>query len=69
MRLLIEQDDGTFVELKELDKVSDSSQIIVLMCQCRLNTKTLDHIMDHLREVTGKRFIILGPEFTKAFGV
>lgn len=69
MRLLIEEENGALVEVKKLEGVSAASKALVLMCSVRLHPDTACATQEIVERATGKRCVILGPEFAQVIGV
>lgn len=69
MRLLIEQDNGAIVEVKEIEGVGEASNTLIVMCNAHLKSNDAERIADGITKVTGKRCIILPPYITKIVGV
>lgn len=69
MRLLIEQENGSMVEVKEIEGVGDSSNMLIFFCSTYLKNEDYKRIETQLSESTGKRCIILPPYINKIVGV
>lgn len=69
MRLLIEQDNGAVLEITDIEGVSEASNTLILMCSVRLAPEAIKNVEEGLCKATGKRCVILGPEFARIIGV
>ena len=67
-RLLLEKDDGALVEIKEIDSISESANVLIFMCSVYMKKEDKKLTQDTLSELTGKQCVILGPEFAKVIG-
>lgn len=69
MRLLIEQDDGSTIEVKEIEGVSDASTTLIALCSMHLSAEDAKRVADALSGATGKRCVVLPPHIKKIIGV
>lgn len=69
IKLLIEQDDGAMVEVKEIEGVSSATNVLILISEMRLSNSESDRIVAELARITGKQCIILPPYIKKVIGV
>ena len=69
MKLLIEQDDGSIVELKELVGVDNAANVLIALSTHHLQSDYRMRIEDEMARTTGKRWVILPPFIEKIVGV
>ena len=55
MKLLIEQDDGSIVELKELVGVDDAANVLIALSKHHLQSDYRMRIEEEMTRITGKR--------------
>ena len=69
MKLLIEQDDGSIVELKELVGVGNAANVLIALSTHHLQSDYRMRIEEEMARTTGKRWVILPPFIEKIVGV
>lgn len=69
MKLLIEQDDGSIVELKELVGVDDAANVLIALSKHHLQSDYRMRIEEEMTRITGKRWVILPPCIEKVVGI
>lgn len=69
MKLLIEQDDGSIVELKELVGVDNAANVLIALSTHHLQSGYRMRIEEEMARTTGKRWVILPPFIEKIVGV
>ena len=69
MNLLIEQDDGSIVELKELVGADDAADVLIALSTHHLQSDYRMRIEEEMTRTTGKRWVILPPFIEKIVGV
>lgn len=69
MRLLIEREDGSTIEVREIEGVSDASNTLIALCSMHLSAEDAKRVADTLSAATGKRCVVLPPHIEKIVGV
>lgn len=69
MKLLIEQDDGSIVELKELVGVDNAANVLIALSTHHLQSDYRMRIEEEMARITGKRWVILPPFIGKIVGI
>lgn len=69
MKLHIEQDDGSIVELKELVGVDNAANVLIALSTHHLQSDYRMRIEEEMARTTGKRWVILPPFIEKIVGV
>jgi hypothetical protein len=69
MKLWLENDNGTMIELKELTDIKAGAEVLFFKTSCRIMDFGKETITDMLESKTGKRCIILDPMFDRVFSL
>lgn len=69
MKILVEQDNGKLVELREVEGIDNQSNLIIALCRVYLKDEDRIRIEHELNKSTGKRFVLLPPYIEKIVGV
>lgn len=69
MRVLIEQDNGTILEAREIESVPSAADTLIFFTNMVMRRADLEQLEKQLSEKTGKRCIVLHPYIEKVVGV
>lgn len=69
MRVLIEQDNGTILEAREIESVPPAADTLIFFTNMVMRRADLEQLEKQLSEKTGKRCIVLHPYIEKVVGV
>lgn len=69
MKIYIENDDGTKIEVKEIKTLSKDSEVVLLMIDMHMRPTDLDMLEKRYTDKIGKQCVILDSVFTKVLGV
>lgn len=69
MKLLLQKDDGTVLELREIESVPDSSDVLLFFCKFVLSASDQKRMEAELSERIGRRCILLSAHITRVAGI
>lgn len=69
MRLLIEKDDGVCIEVKKIEAVSDTANLIIITTDVLLSKLVKESIENEIKTKSGKEVVILCGMGAKIIGV
>lgn len=69
MKLVMEQDGGSIVELKDLVGIDDAANVLIALSTHHLQSDYRMRIEEEMARTTGKRWVILPPFIEKIVGV
>lgn len=69
MRVLIEQDGGELVEVRDIKSVSPAADILIFFTKAFMRQADLEQLESQLSNITGKRCVMLNPCIEKVVGV
>ena len=59
MRLLIEKDDGVCIEVKKIEAVSDTANLVIISTDIRLQDGVVKQLEERIEKATGKNALVL----------
>ena len=69
MKLLLQQDDGTTLELREIERIPDSSDTLLFFYELYLSKSDRERLEYDLSKRTGHPCIVLPPHVTRVVGI
>ena len=69
MRLLIENDDGVCIEVKKIEAVSDTANLIIITTDVFLSNRKRESLEGEIKTKSGKEVVILDGLGAKIIGV
>lgn len=69
MRVLIEQDNGEIVEVKEIESVPPAADTLIFFTRVAIRQADMERFEKQLSEKTGKRCVVLNHYVEKVVGV
>lgn len=69
MKLYLEKNDGTKIELKEVETIGKECDIVLLMLKVRLNPIDQEKIEEIMSEKMGKKCVVLDSMVDRVIGM
>ena len=69
MKLFLQKDDGAILELREIESVSDSSDVLLFFCKFFLSASDQKRMETELSARIGRRCILLSAHITRVAGI
>ena len=69
MKLYLEKNDGTMIELKEVETIGKECDIVLLMLKVRLNLIDQEKIEEIMSEKMGKKCVVLDSMVDRVLGM
>ena len=69
MKLYLEKNDGTKIELKEVETIGKECDIVLLMLKVRLNLIDQEKIEEIMSEKMGKKCVVLDSMVDRVLGM
>ena len=63
MKLLLQNDDGAMVEIKEIEGLDKDSEVLFFFLKQNLRIEDREKLVERLKEITGRKVVILSPCF------
>jgi hypothetical protein len=69
MKLFLENDSGSRIEVKEIESLDKESDMLLLTMNVRMRTTDIESIEKYMSAKTGKKCIILDSMFDKVLSI